>query len=36
VIDEIKENVIRGAGEYDPPGGWKTFEVRVDNGKIAI
>jgi hypothetical protein len=36
VIDEIENNVIRGAGEYDPPGGWEKFEVRVSDGKIAI
>lgn len=36
VIEEIEEQVIRGAGEYDPPGGWKKFEVRTEDGTIAI
>jgi hypothetical protein len=36
VIYEIEENLIRGAGEFDPPGGWMKFGVRVNDGKIAI
>jgi hypothetical protein len=36
IIDTIEDNLIRGRGSWDPPGGWRMFQVRLDTGeKIA-
>ena len=34
MVDEITEDFITGQGEWNPPGGWKPFEVNVQTGKI--
>jgi hypothetical protein len=34
IVDEIAENLITGQGEWNPPGGWKPFQVNVHTGKI--
>jgi len=33
IIDSIKGNLIHGQGEWDPPGGWRPFQVRLDTGE---
>jgi len=32
IVKSVENNVIRGEGEWDPPGGWKPFELRLDSG----
>lgn len=32
IVKSVGNNVIRGEGEWDPPGGWKPFELRLDSG----
>lgn len=32
VIGEIAGGIISGQGEWDPPGGWKPFQVRLNSG----
>lgn len=32
-VEAISETVIRGRGEWDPPGGWKPFEVALEDGR---
>jgi hypothetical protein len=35
VVREINSTTIRGDGEWDPPGGWKPFEVSVVDGSLV-
>jgi hypothetical protein len=32
-VDRIEDGVVYGQGEWDPPGGWKPFVVRLDAGE---
>lgn len=32
VVNSVEEDVIRGEGEWDPPGGWRPFALRLDSG----
>ena len=33
-IDAIESGVICGRGEWDPPGDWRPFRVRLDTGDV--
>jgi len=33
VVDEVANGVVRGQGEWDPPGGWRWFEIHLDSGR---
>jgi hypothetical protein len=33
IISHFEEGFIYGEGEWDPPGGWQPFRVKVDSGK---
>jgi hypothetical protein len=33
-IDCIEDGIIKGEGEWDPPGGWKPFKVRLESGSL--
>lgn len=35
VVHEPGPTVIRGEGEWDPPGGWRPFAVFADDGRPA-
>jgi hypothetical protein len=35
VVHDVGPVVIRGEGEWDPPGGWKPFAIAVVDGKTA-
>ena len=35
VVHEVGLALIRGEGEWDPPGGWKSFAIAVVDGKTA-
>jgi len=34
IVNSVKHGVIEGEGEWDPPGGWKPFAVRLDSGAL--
>jgi len=34
IIHEIGPDTIRGEGEWDPPGGWKAFQIRCATGEL--
>jgi hypothetical protein len=34
IVDSIKDNLIHGQGEWDPPSGWRPFQVRLDTGRV--
>jgi hypothetical protein len=33
VVDQVADGVIRGQGEWDPPGGWRPFQVSLRSGQ---
>lgn len=33
IIEDIKDGVIYGSGEWDPPGGWQPFSLDVNSGR---
>src|SRR5262245_27136624 len=33
IVDSIEGNLINGQGEWDPPGGWRHFQMRLDTGE---
>ncbi len=33
IVHEVKEEIIKGDGEWDPPDGWESFEVSTTDGK---
>lgn len=35
VVDGVADGLISGRGEWDPPGGWRPFQVRLDSGEIV-
>jgi hypothetical protein len=32
VVNSVEKGVIRGEGEWNPPGGWRPFALRLDSG----
>lgn len=36
VVDSVQNELVQGQGEWDPPGGWKRFVVRLDSGKLVL
>ena len=35
VVNDVTEGIISGDGEWDPPGGWQPFRIRLDSGQKA-
>jgi hypothetical protein len=35
VVSRIAHGIINGEGEWDPPGGWRPFRIRLDSGQPA-
>jgi hypothetical protein len=35
VVSHVGPPVIRGEGEWDPPGGWRDFALFADDGKAV-
>ncbi len=33
VVHQVADGVVQGEGEWDPPGGWRPFQVRLRNGQ---
>ena len=36
VVDQVDGDVIRGQGEWDPPGGWRSFTISLESGKLQV
>lgn len=34
VVNSVEKGVIQAEGEWDPPGGWKPFALRLDSGAL--
>jgi hypothetical protein len=34
VVTSVENGIIRGEGEWDSPGGWKPFALRLDSGEL--
>jgi hypothetical protein len=35
VVHSVEGGIIHGSGEWDPPGGWRPFAVRLDSGEAV-
>lgn len=35
VVHHIEKDMIHGEGEWDPPGGWKSFQLRITSGELV-
>lgn len=35
VIQRVRDGRIFGEGEWDPPGGWKPFQLHIDSGEVC-
>lgn len=35
VVTSVEDSIIRGEGEWDPPGGWRAFRLWLDSGKLV-
>jgi hypothetical protein len=33
LVDSVEQGMILGRGEWDPPGGWRPYRVRLDSGE---
>jgi hypothetical protein len=33
-VTSVEDGKIQGQGEWDPPGGWKPFNLRLDSGEL--
>jgi hypothetical protein len=36
VVNSVANGLIKGEGEWDPPGGWKPFVLYFDSGKLLV
>ncbi|MBW8809373.1 MAG: hypothetical protein JF591_11195 [Lysobacter sp.] len=36
VISDVRQGVVHGSGEWDPPGGWLPFEVDLRTGRVLM
>jgi hypothetical protein len=36
VVQQVKDGIIYGEGEWDPPGGWRPFQARLDTGAVIL
>ncbi len=34
VVNSVENGLIQGEGEWDPPGGWRPFALRLDSGTL--
>ena len=32
VVNRVEDGMVEGEGEWDPPGGWRRFRLRLDTG----
>jgi hypothetical protein len=35
IVDRVDEGVVRGQGEWDPPGGWRPYSVSLQTGEAV-
>jgi hypothetical protein len=33
VVSDVTDGIVFGEGEWDPPGGWQPFRIRLDSGQ---
>lgn len=34
IVAQVKDGIIYAEGEWDPPGGWQPFRIRLDSGTV--
>jgi hypothetical protein len=35
IVHDVVDGIVYGAGEWDPPGGWKEFQVSLESGRAV-
>ncbi|MCP4195495.1 MAG: hypothetical protein GY768_33260 [Planctomycetaceae bacterium] len=35
IVNDVDGGIINGSGEWDPPGGWQSFQIRLDSGQVV-
>jgi hypothetical protein len=35
IVGNVEDGIIYGSGEWDPPGGWQPFQIRLDSGQLV-
>ncbi len=35
IVNDVDGGIIDGSGEWDPPGGWQSFQIRLDSGQLV-
>jgi hypothetical protein len=35
IVDQVEEGIVHGRGEWDPPGGWRSFSIRLHTGRAT-
>jgi hypothetical protein len=35
VVERVENGLISGEGEWDPPGGWRPFTLRLETGQLV-
>lgn len=35
IVNSVEDGIVRGEGEWDPPGGWRPFSLRLDTGQFV-
>ena len=35
IVNDVQNGIVKGSGEWDPPGGWEPFQVYLDTGKLV-
>jgi hypothetical protein len=33
IVEQVKDGVVEGQGEWDPPGGWRPFRLSLGSGE---
>jgi hypothetical protein len=36
LVKVIENSLVKGEGEWDPPGGWRPFVLRLDSGELVV
>jgi len=36
LVKGVKDSLVKGEGEWDPPGGWRPFILRLDSGELVL
>ena len=35
IVNDVNDGIIKGSGEWDPPGGWEPFQIYLETGELV-